>query len=379
MTWDIIGMSAVCALGDTVAGIHEALCSGRSGLAPLGAFDASKYRAQSAYEVPDRGRPGVDEPLRATRWLVRVIREALTDAGLSTQVPGLPVLVGTTHREMRTAELWWQHGAPLAAADLHFTSAVRAAFGTSDVHTVASACAASLYALGMATDLIALGQADTVVVAGTDPITESSFGGFDRVQAPPPDTIRAFDRSRRGMIMGEGAVAVVLRRTGAHPGRIDGRVRGVSMNCDASHPTTPDPAGIVRAIEDAHHRSAVVPGDIDFVIVHGTGTPHNDLAEAVALKEVFKTADPGPLVTGIKAGMGHISGAAGLLSLVIALEAIRSGTLPGISDLTDPIGETKELRVVSGAPATGSFGTAQVHAIGMGGINAVAIVEGAGQ
>lgn len=377
MTWDIIGMSAVCSLGETVVGIHEALCSGQSGLAPLSAFDMSRYRARSAYEVADRARPDVDEPLRTTRWLIRVIRKAMSDAGLPATVPGLPVLVGTTHREMRTVELWWQHEAPLAPADLHFTSALRAAFGTGNVHTVSSACASSLYALGMATDLIALGEADTVVVAGTDPITESSFGGFDRIQAPPPSAIRVFDRARRGMIMGEGAVAVVLRRAGTHPGRVYGRVRGVSMNCDASHPTAPDPAGVIRAIEEAHHRSAMVPGDIDFVIVHGTGTPQSDLAEAIALNEVFKSADPGPLVTGIKAGMGHISGGAGLLSLAIALQAIRTGTLPGISDLTDPIDETKELRVVSGAPATGSFGTAQVHAIGMGGINAVAVVEGA--
>lgn len=377
MTWDIVGMSAVCSLGETVTGIHQALCSGRSGLVPLSAFDPAKYRAGSAYEMPDRARPGVDEPLRATRWLVRVIRAALRDANLPESVPGLPVLVGTTHREMRTAELWWQHGAALSAADLHFTSALRAAFGTSDVHTVASACAASLYALGMAADLIALDQADTVVVAGTDSITESSFGGFDRIQAPQPDAIRAFDRSRRGMIMGEGAAAVVLRRAGAHPGRVYGRVRGVSMNCDASSTTAPDPAGIVLAIEDAYHRSAVVPDDIDFVVVHGSGTPQSDLAEAVALKEVFKAADPRPLVTAIKAGMGHISGGAGLLSVVIAVEAIRSGILPGITDLTDPIEETRELRVVSGEPAKGSFGTAQVHGIGMGGVNAVAIVEGA--
>jgi 3-oxoacyl-(acyl-carrier-protein) synthase len=377
VTWDVIGMGAVCSLGETVTGIHEALCAGRSGLAPLSAFDVSGYRACSAYEVTDRVRPGEDEPLRATRWLIRVIREAMSDAGLPATAPGLPVLVGTTHREMRTAELWWRHEAPLAPADLHFTSALRAAFGTGNVHTISSACASSLYALGMATDLIALGEADTVVVAGTDPITESSFGGFDRIQAPPPSAIRVFDRSRSGMIMGEGAAAVVLRRTGAHHGRVYGRVRGVSMNCDAGHPTAPDPAGIVRAIEEAHQRSAMVPGDIDFVIVHGTGTPQSDLAEAVALNEVFKAADPGPLITGIKAGMGHISGGAGLLSLVIALQAIRTGTLPGIGDLTDPIEETKELRLVTGAPVTASFGTAQVHAIGMGGINAVAIVEGA--
>jgi 3-oxoacyl-(acyl-carrier-protein) synthase len=379
MTWDIVGMSAVCSLGDTVSGIHAALCSGRSGPAPLSAFDQAKYRARSAYEIPDRVRPGADEPLRATRWLIRVVKEALSDAGLTGPLPGLPVLVGTTHREMRTAELWWREGVPFAATDLHFTSALRAACGTSNVHTIASACASSLYALGMATDLISLGEADTVVVAGTDSITESSFGGFDRIQPLPPDAVRVFDRSRRGMIMGEGAVAVVLRRPGAHTSRVLGRVRGVSMNCDASHPTAPDPAGIVRVIAEAHHRSAAVPDDIDFVIVHGSGTPQSDLAEAVALGEVFKAADPGPLITAIKNGMGHISGGAGLLNLVIAVEAIRSGTLPAISDLTDPIEETQELRVVSGAAVTGPFGTAQVQASGMGGINAVAILEGAGR
>jgi 3-oxoacyl-(acyl-carrier-protein) synthase len=376
MTWDIVGMSALCALGDTVAGIHDALCSRRSGLAPVMAFDTSRYRVDSAYEVPDRARPDVDEPLRATRWLVRVIGEALNDAGISEPDPRLPVIVGTTHREMRTAELWWRDNGPLAPTDLHFTSALRAAYGLHNVDTVACACAASLYAVGMGTDLIAFGETDTVVAAGVDPITESSFGGFDRIQGPSPDAIRAFDRSRRGMIMGEGAVAVVLRRSGTHSGRIHGRVGGVSMNCDASHPTAPDPAGIVRAIVDAHERASVVPDDIDLVIVHGSGTPQSDLAEAVALNEVFKAADPGPLITAIKAGMGHISGGAGLLNLVIALESLRSGTVPPVLNLTDPIDEVRDRRVASGQPVTGRFGTAQVHAVGMGGINAMAIVEG---
>ncbi len=379
MTWDIVGMSAICALGDSVRGIHEALCAGRSGLAPVAAFDRSKYRAQSAFEIPDRVQPGVDEPLRATRWLTQVVAAALEDAGISAPAPDLPVLVGTTHREMRTAELRWTAGGALAPADLHFTSALRSALGLGNVHTVASACAASLYALGMATDLIALDEADTVVVAGTDSITESSFGGFDRIQYPPPTGIRVFDQSRSGMIMGEGAVAVVLRRTGSHSGLVHGRVRGVSMNCDASHPTAPDSAGIVRAIEDAHDRAAIAPSELDFVVLHGSGTPQSDLAEAIALCEVFKAVEPGPLVTAVKAGLGHISGGAGLLNLLVALESIRSGTLPAIIDLTDPIEEVQDLRVVSGAPVTGPLRTAQVHASGMGGINAVAVVEGAGQ
>lgn len=379
MTWDIVGMSTICALGDSVAEVHEALCAGRSGLAPVAAFDRSKYRAQSAFEVSDRVQPDVDEPLRATRWLIRVVKAALDDAGISAPAPDLPVLVGTTHREMRTAELWWRDQGSLAPADLHFTSALRSALGLGNVHTIASACAASLYGLGMATDLIAQDDADIVVVAGTDSITESSFGGFDRIQYPPPTGIRVFDQSRSGMIMGEGAVAVVLRRTGTHPGPVHGRVRGVSMNCDASHPTAPDSAGIARAIEDAHDRAAIAASDIDFVVLHGSGTPQSDLAEAVALCEVFKAVEPGPLVTAIKGGMGHISGGAGLLNLVVALASIRSGRVPPIIGLTDPIEEVQDLRVVSGASAAGPWRTAQVQASGMGGINAVAVVEGAGR
>ncbi|MET8976965.1 beta-ketoacyl synthase N-terminal-like domain-containing protein [Streptomyces sp. NPDC004539] len=379
MSWDITGMSVVCALGDSVPAVHGALCAGRSGLAPPAAFDASKYRARAAFEIDDRADPGTDEPLRATRWLVRVVREALADAGLPEPDPGTPVLVGTTHREMRTAELWDRDGGPLAPADLHFTSALHTALGLYDVQTVASACAASLYGLGMATDLIAAGDADTVVVAGTDSIPESSYGGFDRIQHPSPDAILTFDRSRRGMVIGEGAVAVVLRRAGSHAGRVHGRVRGVGMNCDASHPTAPDAVGIVRAIEEAHERAALHPEDVGLVVVHGSGTPQSDLAEAVALREVFKAADPGPLVTGVKGGTGHISGGAGLLNLVVALESMRTGRVPPVGGLTDPIEEVRELRVVSGGPAAGAPRTAQVHAVGMGGINAVAIVEGGGR
>ena len=77
MTWDIVGMSAICALGETVPDIHAALCAGRSGLAPVAAFDRSRYRAGSAYEVPDRADPGRDEPLRT--WTKRQLAAVICD------------------------------------------------------------------------------------------------------------------------------------------------------------------------------------------------------------------------------------------------------------------------------------------------------------
>lgn len=415
MTWDIVGMGAVTCLADEPRAIHRALCRGESGVGPLRAFDSAGYRVKNAYEIDDRAVPGRDEPGRATRWLRAAVAAALADAGLRDGGPAqggpadgagpadaglgeagrtdadpgggaphegrraggiadIPVIVGTTLRELRSAELWWREGTRLEPTDLHFARAMRDAFGTTRTHTVASACAASLYALGMATDLIALGMAETVVVAGTDSLTESAFGGLDRVQSPAPQSIRPFDRDRRGMVMGEGAVAVVVRRAGTHHRPAHAQVRGVAMNCDAAHPTVPDPASVTEAVREAHRRAAVRPEDVDLVVVHGSGTRHNDVVESEVLAEVFGRSRPGPLVTSIKSGLGHTCGGSGLMSLVIAVLALRSGQLPPIADLRDPIPEAANLRLVANEPAFGSFATAQINAIGLGGINAVAVV-----
>lgn len=370
-------MTAVTSLGSTPSQIYRALCAGRTGVAPLRAFDGTNYRMRNAYEIDDRAEPGRDEPFRATRWLVRAVDSALDAAGLRERAADIPVLVGTTLRESRSGELWWRDGIPLAPADLHFARALRERLGVRRTETVASACAAGLYALGMATDLIESGTTDTVVVAATDAITESAFGGFDRVQYPAPREIQPFAADRRGMVMGEGAVALVVRKQGGHRGPVHGVLRGIEMNCDASHHTVPDPVSLARAIRQAHRRSGVAAAEVDFVIAHGSGTIHNDLAETQALREVFAGVTPGPWITSIKAGVGHICGGSGLLSLVTAVLALRDGVVPPIHGLTRPMPEATGLRLVGEVPATGALRTAQINAIGLGGINAVAVVAAA--
>ncbi|MEV4576602.1 beta-ketoacyl synthase N-terminal-like domain-containing protein [Nonomuraea jabiensis] len=377
MSGDIVGMGVVTCLGDEPEAVHRALCDGRTGVAPLRAFDSALFRVKHAYEIDDRTVPGQDEPGRASRWLRAAVAAALADAGLPATVPDVPVIVGTTLRELRSAELWWRDGHSLTPAELHFGQVMRDAFGTTETHTVASACAAALYALGMATDLIALGLADTVVVAGTDAITESSFGGLDRVQNPPPQAIQPFARHRRGMVMGEGAAAVVVRASGNHPRPAHACVRGVAMNCDAAHATVPDVAGVAGAVRDAHRRAGVDAADIDLVVVHGSGTRHNDAVEAGVLRDVFRGVRPGPLVTSVKSGLGHTCGGSGLMSLIIAVLAMRTGELPPIPGLSEPSPEAGDLRLVAGHPARGRFDTAQINAIGLGGINAVAVIGGA--
>ncbi|GIG63052.1 3-oxoacyl-ACP synthase [Longispora fulva] len=369
--WAIRGTGAVASVGASAPAVFEALCAGRTGLAPLRGFDATRFRARHAYEIDDRPRPGTDTAGRATAWLVAAIAEALAEAGLPEDLAEVPVLIGTGLRELRSAELWARKEAELTPADLHFGTALRERFGATDTHTFSNACSASLYALALASDLLALGDAETVVVAGVDTITESMFGLLDRVHPEPVDAVRPFDRNRRGVLMGDGAAAIVLSRA---DGPALARLRGVSVNCDAYHATAPDPDGITEAIRDAHDRAGIGPGAVDLLLAHGTGTLLNDEAEAVALGTVFEGI-PGPLVTAIKSMTGHTSGGSGLLSLVVAVQALRTGRIPPTLGLDTPVPEATGLRFVRGGSVSAELAVAQVEAFGFGGVNAVAIVQ----
>jgi 3-oxoacyl-[acyl-carrier-protein] synthase II len=373
----ITGMGAVASIGATTVEILDSLCAGYSGLAELRGFDRTRFRARHAYEIDDRPAAGVDVPLRASRWLNQAVAAALHDAGLGDRLDDIPVLVGTTLRELRSVELSWRDGVPFDARHLHFGTTLRERFGATNTYTVANACSASLYTLGLGTDLLDIGAADTVVVAGVDTITESTYGLLDRCYPEAPDRVRPFDRDRRGMLQGEGAVAVVLRRESDGPGagKSYARVRGVAMNCDAYHPSAPDAKSIELATREAHRRAGVDPSDIDLVMLHGTGTALNDEAEAIAVSQVFAGLATSPYMTAIKSMTGHTAGASGLHSLVVAVESLRAGIVPPILGLDNPIDEVAGLRLVRDNAEVAAMSVAQVDSFGFGGLNAVAIVE----
>ncbi|GAA1723556.1 beta-ketoacyl synthase N-terminal-like domain-containing protein [Streptomyces yatensis] len=373
--WPITGVGAVASVGADPAQIFDNLCQGRSGLHSLRGFNRDWYNADLLYEVDDRPAPGTDVAGRATALLTTAVGQALDDAGLPRDLRGVPVLIGTGLRELRSLELWWRDGQDFDAGRMHFGTALRERFGADDTTTISNACSASLYSLALGVDLLEYQGADTVVVAGVDVITESMFGLSDRLQLDPPDALRPFDRDRKGTVMGEGAAAIVLRRDDVGGGH--GWVRGVGINCDAYHATAPDAGGIALAIKDAHSRAGVKPEDVELVMVHGTGTPLNDAAEATALREVYGDQLGRPVMTGVKSMTGHTSGASGVLSLIVALRAMREGRVPPITGLDHPAPETEGFRIVRGTARQADVSLAQIDAFGFGGINAVAVVEAA--
>ncbi|GGQ06409.1 beta-ketoacyl synthase N-terminal-like domain-containing protein [Streptosporangium pseudovulgare] len=387
MTWLVTGTGAVCSVGRGTGEVFEALCAGRSGLAGLRSFPRDRFRVTHAYEIDDRPEGGDDLPGRATGWLLDAVAEALADAGVGEDLSEVPVLVGTGLRELRSAELWWNRAGrggtvPDETGDLarlHFGTALRERFGATATYTFSNACSASLYALALATDLLATGGAETVVVAGVDGITTSMHGLLDRVHAEPPDAVRPFDRMRRGVLMGEGAAAVVLRASGGSgAGRAPaarGLLRSVGVSCDAFHVTAPDPKGIAGAVRQAHARAGIKPSDVDLVMLHGTGTLLNDEAEAIAIAEVFAEWAGKPMMTAVKSMTGHTSGGSGLLGLVTAVRALAEGRVPPTVGLNEPVAEAAGFRFVRDRAEPAEMSLAQVNAFGFGGVNAVAIVE----
>ncbi|MFI9629746.1 beta-ketoacyl synthase N-terminal-like domain-containing protein [Streptomyces sp. NPDC052042] len=381
MSTMVTGAGATAAVGDGVDEVFDALCAGRSGLAELRGFDATNYRTKHAYEIDDRPGAGRDVPYRATGWLVRVVEEAVAQAGLGEDLRDVPVLVGTGLRELRSAELARRDGTGFGVERLHFGTALRERFGALSTHTFSNACSASLHTLALGADLLEAGECDTVVVAGVDTLTESMYGLLDRVHMEAPRRVQPFDRERRGVLMGEGAAAVVLRRESAvTPGSALGKLRAVSMNCDAHHVTAPAASGITEAIRDAHDRAGVKPADIDLVMLHGTGTLLNDEAEAEAVAAAFGGDVQAPLMTAVKSMTGHTSGGSGLLSLIVALRSLATGRVPATVGLREPVPEAAGFRFVRDEARTEpGMRLAQVDAFGFGGVNAVAIVEGTGR
>ncbi|HEU4426333.1 MAG TPA: beta-ketoacyl synthase N-terminal-like domain-containing protein [Pilimelia sp.] len=380
----LVAASAVrTCFGDADA-TYDALIAGRSGVGPL---RHTGVGVTHGYHIDD----GAREPaLRASTWLSECVARAVAAAGLRPDAR-IVAVVGSGLRELRAVERYAVDGAGVAAEHLHFGNAVRTPLpGVTAVHTIVNACSAGGYALALGQDLIELGQADAVVVGGADSMTESMLAMIGRVADEPTDQIRPFDQDRSGVLLGEGAAAVVLVPEGRAAAPL-ARLLATGVSCDAVHETAPDVAGIVRAMADAMARAGRTAAEVELVFAHGTGTALNDPTELAALREVWQAPAAGsgagsgagvaagsgwgPAVTAIKGAIGHTSGASALHSLAMAILCLRQGLVPPVVGLRKPLPEAEPLRLVTGSPLAMRPRLVQVDAFGFGGVNAVSLIE----
>lgn len=393
----VTGVGAISALGHNVNQFWDALSNGRVGIGPLTSLPIDSLRIKVAAEIPDYD-PGLffsnDELLlldKFSQLAVIAAREAAADARLDSKIlQSAAGIIGTGCGGRITDEENYQRlykegksrGHPLTIPKCMPSAAasqVSIFLGiTGPVFTVASACSSAAHAVSQAVMLIRSGVVDVAVAGGTDaPFTYGMMKPWEALRVVSSDTCRPFCKDRNGMILGEGAGAVVLeslehaQKRGAD---IYAELAGCGMSADAGHITDPSAAGAAKAIKAALTDASMNCDDVDYVNAHGTGTKVNDVMETQALHQVFGAHAAQLMVSSTKSMHGHPLGAAGALELVATVLAIKNGIVPPTANFTEA-GEGCDLDYVPNQAREKKIKTAISNSFAFGGLNAVLAVR----
>jgi 3-oxoacyl-[acyl-carrier-protein] synthase-1 len=234
---------------------------------------------------------------------------------------------------------------------------------------ISTACSSSAKAFASAARLVEAGAIDAAVVGGVDTLCLTTLYGFDSLQLLADEPCRPYDAGRTGISIGEAAAFCLLER--APSGEAALRLLGAGESCDAHHMSAPHPEGLGArlAMQAALDDAGLDPGDIDYVNLHGTGTPANDASEDHAVVGLLGSAVP---VSSTKGMTGHALGAAGALEAIVAALAIEEGRIPGSpgTRIIDP--KLRARYEAAGRPA--SLERVMTNSFGFGGSNCSLVI-----
>jgi 3-oxoacyl-[acyl-carrier-protein] synthase II len=331
----ITGAGVIGPSGRGLQALWRALCTGKSNRCEIEHFDTYGSPIRRAGLVPGQERRA-GEPDRLFGLLLVAVGDALRDAGLSERRT-VALIVATT--DAGGNALAWRKGDPGAAPE----SDPRVAFAGLLAQrvgerlrlrgtrlTVSTASASGGSALCVARDLLAAGDAQIVVVAAADVVTQSAFHGLKSLRTLSVQGCRPFSSERGGIGISEGAVALVLERELHGAARThDGLalLLGCGACNEASNLATPSAAGIARAVATALADARLELGDVDLISAHGSGTRVGDVAEVRALRSVFHDRLKDIALVGTKGALWHWQGAAGLLGALACSLSLKKGVI----------------------------------------------------
>jgi 3-oxoacyl-[acyl-carrier-protein] synthase II len=408
----ITGIGAVTPLGHDVPTSWRRLVAGESGVAPITLFDAAELPTRIAAEVKDfdaealLGTKRTRRSARFSQLAIVAAREAFADAGLrpgpgveqiadherigvvvNTAVSAIPEtelnVTGLAHEGLRGVSPYY---VPSMIPNMPACEVAIELGLHGPVTASALACASGNAALLEARRLILGGEADVVVAGGTDAgISPVMFAGLSNMGAlsanneDPEGASRPFSADRDGFVYGEGAVLFVVesaehaRNRGA---RTYAKLAGGALTTDAFHISHPDPTGRQprQAMRLALERTGTDPSEVDYICAHGTATRINDAVETSAIRDVYGAAADDLLVSSPKSMVGHMIGAAGALSVMVSVLAMRDGVVPPTINLVNP-DPACDLDYVPLEARRATVRTAAVNAFGFGGQNCVVVVK----
>ncbi|HWY86798.1 MAG TPA: beta-ketoacyl-[acyl-carrier-protein] synthase II [Gemmataceae bacterium] len=420
----ITGMGAVTPLGHTVAELYHNQLEGKSGVAPITLFDASKFPTQFAAEVKNFNlERWIKDPRRwadsgaNSRFAAAAAQQALADAGLleNTKVDrarcgvylgsgegiqdfhNMVFLIAQSYEPEKNAvdtavftgggfERF--HPGREFEQELHTTPGHLADYFDLEGpnYNCLTACAASSQAVGEACELIRLGEADCMLSGGAHSMIHP-FGvtGFNLLTAlsthneAPARASRPFDLNRDGFVLGEGAGMLVLEELGHAKKRgatIYGELTGYGSTADAFRITDshPDGRGAIACIAGALADSGLNATDIGYINAHGTSTQVNDKVETISIKKVFGDHAYNIPVSSSKSMLGHLIAAAGAVELITCVMTIRKGVLPPTINYDTPDPEC-DLDYVANQARVKQVDHVLSNSFGFGGQNVSLIVS----
>lgn len=406
----VTGLGAITPLGKNVSETWEKLKTGTSGANMITRFDTENFKTKFACEVKDYNpldyfdRKQLRKMDMFVQFAIIASDQAIEDANLNSEgvdKDEIGVIWGAGIGGIQTFQNeieGWAKSKPTPRFNPFFIPKLISDIAPGEIsmrhgyhgpnYGVVSACASSTNAMIDAFNYIRLGKAEAIVTGGSEAaICEAGVGGFNSMQAMSTkndefaSASRPFCKSRDGFVMGEGGVSMVLEElehARARGAKIYGEIVGGGMSADAHHLTAPHPEGLgaTKVMQRALKDAGMKPEDIDYVNVHGTATPRGDIAETLAVKNVFGEHAYKLNISSTKSQTGHLLGAAGAMEGMIALLSTRDNIVPPTinrHEIDDEIDSKLNLTIDKAQKRT--VNAALSNTFGFGGHNASVIFK----
>ena len=365
----VTGMGMLSPLGHNVDDTWQAILAGKSGVAPIESFDVSAYSTRFSASVKNFDI-SLYLPIKDARKMDLFVQfgmaagiQAMQDSGLEITEELAPRVgcaigsgIGGIGQIEKNADLIKTSGPRKISPFFVPGSIINMISGNLSVMfnmqgpnlAIVTACTSGTHNIGLGAKLIALGDADAMLVGGAEMATTPvGLGGFAAARAlstrndDPEAASRPWDRDRDGFVLGDGAGVLMLEEyemARARGAKIYAEVLGFGMSGDAYHMTLPpeNGRGAAAAMSNAIRDAGVALERISYINAHGTSTNAGDLAESRAIETVLGTAAAQVAVSSTKSMVGHLLGAAGAVEAIFSILAMRDQVAPPTINLDNP-------------------------------------------
>ena len=397
----VTGMGMVSPVGHTVAETWDNILAGKSGAAPIETFDVSAYNTRFSasvrnFDISDYLAPKESRKMDVfVQYGMAAGIQAMRDSGLEVTEENAPRIgcsigsgIGGIGQIEKNAEILKQGGPRKISPFFVPGSIINMISGNLSVMynlqgpslAIVTACTSGTHNIGLGARLIALGDADAMLVGGAEMATTPvGLGGFSAARAlstrndDPEAASRPWDRDRDGFVMGDGSGMLMIEEyetAKARGARIYAELKGFGMSGDAYHKTLPpeDGRGAATSMNNAI-RDAEVPLDkINYINAHGTSTNAGDVAESRAVESVLGSAASQVAVSSTKSMIGHLLGAAGAVEAIFSILALRDQVAPPTINL-DNVEEGCNLNYVPNQAQERAIHSVVTNSFGFGGTN----------